>query len=58
LTWSVIDIAGKEILNEKSTKFEDKFSTKIDLTNLANGTYLLKVVNNKEVFTERLIIKN
>ena len=57
LTWNVIDITGKEIMNNKTAEFNGKFSSKIDLTKLTSGVYLLRVVNDKSVFTERMVVK-
>jgi len=46
----IIDLAGVLVLNTKIN------SNKINVSTLSNGIYILKVTNNKSVFTTKLII--
>ena len=54
LNFQLIDLSGKQILNQKITSSE----TKIDLGNLSNNIYLLQISNQKNIIKTFKIIKN
>ncbi len=54
LNFQLVDLAGKQILNEKITSSE----TKIDLNNLSKNVYLLQVMNQTSTIKTFKIIKN
>lgn len=56
VTWQVIDITGKLISQGNLNDFEGNTTQKLNITEQGAGVYLLRVVNNNEVFTERLVI--
>lgn len=57
LSWQIFDITGKNIMDGNINNFSGTTTQEFDLTNQDAGVYLLRIVNDKEVMTERLIIK-
>ncbi len=57
LSWQVFDVTGKKITEGKLNEFSGVTTQKLDLTNQGAGVYLLRVINDKQVMTERLIVK-
>ncbi|MEN8928657.1 MAG: PDZ domain-containing protein [Flavobacteriales bacterium] len=57
LSWQVIDVTGKKITEGNLAEFNGATNQKLDLTNHGAGVYLLRVVNGKELMTERLVVK-
>jgi len=51
LTFSVFDITGKQVIKTSINSVNNK----IDLTNLTNGTYFLKVSGNDFSATQKII---
>jgi len=51
------DISGKLMYNNKFENILNNDKRQIDLTNYKNGTYLLKIFNNKVNITEKIIIQ-
>ncbi|WMI69098.1 FG-GAP-like repeat-containing protein [Mangrovimonas sp. YM274] len=47
--YTVFDLQGKRVLNAKLT------SNTIDVSNLANGNYILRLVNNRSIKTQKFI---
>lgn len=56
VSWQVIDITGKLILEGQLNDFEGNTLQKLNVTEQGAGVYLLRVVNNNEVYTERLVV--
>jgi|TARA_B110000902_G_C13975115_1_gene462693 hypothetical protein len=52
----VIDITGKLIIEGQVNDFEGNTTQKLNVTDQGAGVYLLRVVNNNEVYTERLVV--
>ncbi len=57
VVWQVIDISGKLIKEGNVADFEGATTQSMDLTQQGAGVYLLKVVYDNQVFTERLVVK-
>ncbi|MDB4088167.1 PDZ domain-containing protein [Flavobacteriales bacterium] len=57
LSWQVFDVTGKKITEGNLNEFSGKTNQKLDLTTQGAGVYLLRITNDKEVMTERLVIK-
>ncbi|MGB1041021.1 MAG: PDZ domain-containing protein [Flavobacteriales bacterium] len=57
VSWQVIDISGKIISDGNIADFEGTTTKDLNLTAQAAGVYLLRVVHNKSIVTERLVIK-
>ncbi len=55
--WQVIDISGKIVKEGNLGQFEKQVTQSIDLSPQGAGVYLLKVVSNNKLFTERLVVK-
>ena len=55
--WQVIDISGKIVKEGNLGQFEKQVTQSIDLSPQGAGVYLLKVVSNNQLFTERLVVK-
>jgi len=56
VSWQVIDITGKLIVEGQLNDFEGATTQKLIVTDQGAGVYLLRVVNNNEVYTERLVV--
>ncbi len=56
ISWQVIDITGKLIVEGQLNDFEGNTTQKLNVTDQGAGVYLLRVVNNNEVYTERLVV--
>lgn len=57
LSWQVFDVTGKKIIEGNLNEFSGVTTQKLDLTNQGAGVYLLRVINDKQVMTERLVVK-
>lgn len=57
VTWEVIDIKGKKVASHSLNNFEGNITQSIDLTAQSAGVYLLKVIHNNELYTEKLVVK-
>lgn len=57
VTWEVIDIKGKKVVSHSLNNFEGNITQSIDLTAQSAGVYLLKVIHNNELYTEKLVVK-
>lgn len=57
LSWQVFDLTGKKITEGNLNEFSGTTTQKLDLTNQDAGVYLLRVINDKQVMTERLVVK-
>ena len=57
VAWQVIDISGKLIKEGNVADFEGTATQAMDLTQQRTGVYLLKVVYENQMFTERLVVK-
>jgi hypothetical protein len=57
LSWQVFDVTGKKITEGNLNEFSGVTTQKLDLTNQGAGVYLLRVINDKQVMTERLVVK-
>ncbi len=51
--FQIIDMTGKIIFNQSILNNK----TEIDISNFSTGIYLIRLVNNNEIYTERLIIE-
>ena len=56
VSWQVIDISGKLISEGNLENFGGTTTQKLNLTAQGAGVYLLRVIHNKSVVTERLVI--
>lgn len=56
VVWQVIDITGKLVSEGSIADFEGATKQEMNLTPQGAGVYLLKVVYDKQVFTERLVV--
>lgn len=52
----VVDQNGKEVFSRSEITFNEKFEQDIDLTNLSDGVYFLKVISDNYIRTEKVII--
>lgn len=57
VTWEVIDIKGKKVVSHSLHDFEGNTTQSIDLTAQSAGVYLLKVIHNDHIYTEKLVVK-
>ena len=55
-TMSIMNILGEEIYIE-SKEINGTSSTIMDLNHLSKGTYILKITNNEDVLTDKIIIQ-
>lgn len=53
---TLVNSAGRTVLTNSQTIPEGNFSTVINVSNLAPGVYILKLVLNKSVYTNKIII--
>ncbi|GAB4277888.1 MAG: hypothetical protein Kow0068_01230 [Marinilabiliales bacterium] len=53
---NVLDMSGKSVVYKKVESNEANFVQKLDLTNLAKGSYIVKFTNKDFVHLERLIL--
>jgi len=56
-SWQVFDLTGRKIKEEKIIQANGINNKKLDLGELTNGTYLLKMVIGKEIKTTTFIIR-
>lgn len=56
LSISVIDITGKEILNQQNVNIQDN-NYKIDLSNYSSGIYVLSIKTSTTTTIKKLIVK-
>lgn len=56
IVWQVIDISGKLVKEGSLNDFNGNARQELNLTEKGAGVYLLKVIHNNQVFTERLIV--
>jgi hypothetical protein len=54
----VIDLSGKEVYNKNIMAGKGLKNTTLDLQNIADGHYLIKVVSNQQVQTGKVIINH
>ena len=57
VVWQVIDISGKLVIEGNVADFEGTTTKSLNLTNQGTGVYLLKVVYDNKLFTEKLVVK-
>jgi hypothetical protein len=57
LSWQVFDVTGKKITAGNLNEFSGVTTQKLDLTKQGAGVYLLRVINGKQIMTERLVVK-
>lgn len=57
VSYSVYNMEGKLIANQNINVFSSKVSQQVNLSHLPAGTYIIKVVDGREVKTSKLIIR-
>ena len=55
---SIIDVNGRSVYSEGVNLTEGLFEHNLDLSNLANGIYSVRVVSDKQYFIERMVIQH
>ncbi len=55
---AILDVAGKEIFSEDVVQSTMVYERQIDLTSNTPGIYILKITQDKKVFTEKIIYSN
>ena len=53
----VLNVIGKELINEELQKFIGEYTKQIDLTNNAKGIYFLEIETNDGVINKKLILQ-
>ena len=53
---SVTDLNGRVVYNDAITSVSSTLSKKIDLTSLSKGTYIFKVLTNKDQDVHKIVI--
>ena len=57
LSWEIIDITGKKVKEGNISNFTGETIQSFDLKQQGAGTYLMRLMYNKKVYTERIIVK-
>ncbi len=56
LSIRVYNILGSEVHNYSATELPSTFNKSFDFSNLANGTYLVKIQSGEQTAVKRLVI--
>ena len=53
----IVDLNGKEIVNDERNDFNGDYQETFDLSNQAKGTFILMITQDGQVFTEKIILQ-
>lgn len=54
-TISILNINGKEVFREEIKDFRGEYSNELNITRFSKGTYLLNIIQDDKVYTEKII---
>ncbi len=54
---TVTDISGREVFRETLNTFDGIYNQQIDLSNVSDGTLLLKIQQEDQIFSDKIILK-
>lgn len=58
VTVKVIDLSGKTIYKDRIRNFNGTYGEQIELKNVTDGTYLLQILQNDQVFVDKIIVNS
>lgn len=55
---SIYDMAGRRVYTKETPSYREMNSAKVDVSHLANGTYMVKMQTGNDIKTEKLVVNH